>query len=275
MLSVQNVHYAYNRKTNLFNGLQFKIDGGKICGLLGKNGAGKSTLLRLIAGAYFSKQGNISFHGQDITLRKVESLQEIYFLQEDYELPKYSIKRYLNIYAPFYPKFDQNIFDNVMERFEVPQDKKIKDLSFGQKKKFHVAFALATQVKLLIMDEPTNGMDIPSKSVFRSVVSESLGEDQSIIISTHQIRDLGQLLDTIILIKNGKIILNEDLYSLSEKFDCRFSPGNQVPEHALYSELVAGGNMILTKTDQSSPGEIDIEVLFNAIVTNPSILTQN
>lgn len=272
MLTVQNVHYAYNRKTSLFDGLDFQLEAGKICGLLGKNGAGKSSLLRLISGAYYSKQGKITFNDSDITKRSVTALQEIYFLQEDYELPKHSIQRYLNIYAPFYPKFDKNIFNNVMEKFEVPIDKKIKDLSFGQKKKFHVAFALATQVKLLIMDEPTNGMDIPSKSVFRSVVSESLQEDQSIIISTHQIRDLGQLLDTIVLIRNGKIILNEDLYSISERFDCSFNPGNQVPDHALYSEPVAGGNMVLTKTDGKIPGEIDIEILFNAIVTNPTIL---
>lgn len=275
MLTVQNVHYAYNRKSELFTGLDFSLTAGKICGLLGKNGAGKSSLLRLITGAYFPKEGSITFQENDVTKRKVSSLEAMYFLQEDSELPNYQIQRYLSLYAPFYPNFNHEIFNNVMVKFEVPMDSKIKDLSFGQKKKFHVAFALATQVKLLIMDEPTNGMDIPSKSVFRSVVSESLGEDQSIIISTHQIRDLGQLLDTIVLIQDGKIILDEDLYQLSEQFNCQYISGNSIPENSLYSEPVAGGNMVLLNTTKDAPGEIDIEVLFNGIVSNPSILSKN
>lgn len=275
MLTVQNVHYAYNRKAQLFTGLDFSLTAGKICGLLGKNGAGKSSLLRLITGAYFPKEGSITFQDNDVTKRKVSSLEDMYFLQEDSDLPNYQIKRYISIYAPFYPNFNHEIFTNVMTKFEVPTDSKIKELSFGQKKKFHVAFALATQVKLLIMDEPTNGMDIPSKSVFRSVVSESLAEDQSIIISTHQIRDLGQLLDTIVLIQNGKIILNEELYQLSEQFDCQYIPGNTVPDNSLYSEPVAGGHMVLVNTTKEAPGEIDIEVLFNGIISNPSILSKN
>lgn len=274
MLVAKQVHFAYSKHKDLFSGLQFSLEEGKICGLLGKNGAGKSSLLRLITGAQFSKSGQITFKEQDVTKRSVSNLQDVYFFQEEFDLPKKTVKGYLNDYSVFYPKFDHDVFHKILERFEVNMDEKLKSLSFGQQKKFHLAFAMATRVKLLIMDEPTNGLDIPSKAVFRKVVSENLAEDQSIIISTHQIRDLGQLLDRILMIEKGKIILDKDLYELSEKFACEFYPGNHLPENSLYSEPVAGGNMVLTPTKEGKIGEIDIEILFNAIISNPSLTTQ-
>jgi len=243
MLTVRDVHYSYKTNKPLFTGIDFELGEGKICGLLGKNGAGKSTLLRLITGALFPKSGEVRFDNYLTSARRVQTLEDIYFLQEEDELPKISLKDYVNFYSVFYPNFSHDIFRSVLERFEVDFTEKIKNLSFGQKKKFHVAFALATQVRLLILDEPTNGLDIPSKAVFRSVVSEHLGDHQSIIISTHQIRDLGQLLDHIVMVEKGKIILNEDLYSLTERFDCKFTPGKSLPDSAFYSEPVAGGHV--------------------------------
>ncbi len=273
MLTIENVHYGYRKNQSLFNGLDFTLEPGKISGLLGKNGSGKSTLLRLISGAYFPQDGNISFEGNPTQKRDVETQASIYFLQEDDELPSYKISQYLNFYTPFYPEFSKIDFNKMLEDFEVDPSKKIKDLSFGQKKKFSVAFALSTGVKLLILDEPTNGMDIPSKSTFRKAVSQSLREDQSIIVSTHQIRDLGQLLDTIIVINNGKILLKDDMFSLSEQFSCSYMPGNTPPESSLYAEPAPGGNIVLQKSD-GTPSDIDIEVFFNAIISNPSILNQ-
>lgn len=270
MLVVDNVHFSYHNKSPLFNGLSFHLETGKICGLLGKNGAGKSSLLRLLTGAQFPSSGNIYFKENDVTKRPVSNLQDIFYLQEDAEVPKSKISHYLSIYSLFYPNFNDEIFYNVLARFEVNKDEKLKNLSYGQQKKFLLAFALATQVKLLILDEPTNGLDIPSKAIFRSVVSESLADHQSIIISTHQIRDLGQLLDRILLIENGDIILDDDLYNIAEKYNCQFVPGNQLPENTIYSEPTAGGHVALVPTDGSTPGEIDIEILFNALVSNPN-----
>jgi len=273
MLAIENVHYGYKKNQNLFEGLDFQLEPGQISGLLGKNGAGKSTLLRLITGAYFPKQGTLNFGGNSTRNRKVETLASMYLLQEDDVLPNYEIPKYVSNYAPFYPHFSTSDFEKMLGDFEIDPSKKIKDLSFGQKKKLSVAFALSTGAKLLILDEPTNGMDIPSKSTFRKVVSESLREDQSIIISTHQIRDLGQLLDNIIVIENGKILLKESMFSLSERFACSYVPGNTPPTDSLYSEPAPGGNIVL-RNSQGIPSDIDIEVFFNAIISQPNILNQ-
>lgn len=274
MLVANNVHFSYSKKAKLFDGVEFSLEPGTICGLLGKNGAGKTSLLRLIVGAQFADQGTIRFEDRPVQSRKVATLQSMFFLQEDFELPKMTAEAYVNTYSVFYPEFDRRVFENVLDRFEVPRTGKLRNLSFGQQKKFQVAFALATQVSLLILDEPTNGMDIPSKAVFRSVVSESLGESQTIIISTHQIRDLGQLLDRILLIQTGKIIVDEALYNLAEQFNCQFCPGNTLPPDTLYSEPVAGGSIAVVPAAPNEPGEIDIEILFNAIISNPSILSK-
>ncbi len=271
MLTINNVHYGYKKNSKLFEGLEFSLDPGKITGLLGKNGAGKSTLLRLISGAYFTKNGSISFGDKPTKDRDVDTLSSIYFLQEDDVLPKYKITHYVNNYAPFYPNFNHQHFASMLKKFDIDGSKKISELSFGQKKKMSVAFALATGVRLLILDEPTNGMDIPSKSILRKVISESLRDDQSIIISTHQIRDLGQLLDTIVVIENGKILLNDELFKLSERFSCGYIPGNAIPQNALHAEPAPGGHVILSKND-GQPSDIDIEVFFNAIISNPTIL---
>ncbi len=271
MLTINNLHYGYKKNSSLFEGLEFVLDPGKITGLLGKNGAGKSTLLRLLTGAYFPKTGNISFNDMPTKNRDVNLLSSIYFLQEDDVLPSYRISRFLDFYAPFYPSFSRNDFFSMLEKFDVDHTQKISALSFGQKKKLSVAFALATGVRLLILDEPTNGMDIPSKSILRTVISESLREDQSIVISTHQIRDLGQLLDSIVIIENGKILVKNDLYDLAQKFTCGYIPGRSIPQNAYYAEPAPGGHVVLSENN-GEPSDIDIEVFFNAVISNPTIL---
>lgn len=273
MIQIDNMDFAYNRKQNLFENLNLHIGKSRICGLLGKNGAGKSTLLKLISGVLFAKAGEINVNKENVKNRNVSFLKDLYFLQEDFELPNDTISKYIKNHKVFYPSFSQKVFENSMTEFEMPLVSKIKDLSYGQKKKLHVSFALATRVALLLMDEPTNGMDIPSKSKFRSIVSKNLGDDQLVIISTHQIRDLGQLLDNIVIIQDGKVLINETLYDLSQRFTCEFVSGQQTPNDSLYSESVPGGIMILKNNEKGVVSDIDIEVLFNAITTNKDLLT--
>ena len=273
MIQINDMNFAYKKGQDLFKNLGLDIDKSRICGLLGKNGAGKSTLLKLISGVLFADGGKIIVNGQNVMNRRVSFLEELYFLQEDFELPNISIEEYLDTYGGFYPSFDRERFKNMLLEFEIPFEKNIKNLSFGQKKKMHVSFALATQVKLLILDEPTNGMDIPSKSKFRSIVSKNLGEDQLVIISTHQIRDLGQLLDNIVIIQEGRVLINENLYDLSCRYSCEFVSGQHIPEGCIYSESAPGGHMILTDNKTNSPSDLDIEVLFNAITSNKDLFT--
>jgi len=248
--------------------LDMELLEGKICGLLGKNGAGKTTLLRLIAGILFPDSGDVHVLDTQIFKRDPEISKEIFYVQEEYELPTMSIELYMKIYAPFYHRFDTDKFYDLLSKFEVDRNAKTSQLSYGQKKKVHIAFALSTGVKLLILDEPTNGLDIPSKAQFRKVLVSSVGEDQSVVISSHQVRDLTNMLDQIIIVDDGKVILNEDVFDISQVLNFRQIQGANVPDDALYSEMIPGGHLVVTPGVGNEQSQIDLEALFNAITTN-------
>lgn len=268
MITIENLSFGYSKNQELFKNLNLEIGSGKICGLLGKNGAGKTTLLRHLIGILFPKEGTITVHGEDVTKRNPNTIKEIYYLQEDSELPRMSINLYQKIYAPFYENFDTSKFYDLLTKFEVDSTAKISALSFGQKRKVQIAFALSTGVKLLIMDEPTNGLDIPSKAQFRKVVISSIKEDQSVIISSHQVRDLSNLLDQIILVEDGIIVLNEDVFDISTALSFTQIKGADVPAEALYSEMIPGGHLVVVPNETAEQSQVDLEALFNAVIGN-------
>lgn len=272
MINIQNLTFGYEKGQVLFKSLDLIVGSGKICGLLGKNGAGKTTLLRQFLGLIFPDEGVVLVHGEEIRKRDPEILKEIFYVQEEFDLPAMPIRMYKKIYAPFYEKFDSQKFYDLLKTFEVDEAEKINKLSFGQKKKVLLAFALSTGVKLLILDEPTNGLDIPSKAQFRKILVSSLTEDQSVIISSHQVRDLTNMLDQVIILEEGGIILNEDVFDIATVLDFKYIPGTSIPEHSLYHEMVPGGNLIVMQKTDGGQSNVDIEALFNAVIQNAGVI---
>lgn len=268
MIQLQNVHFHYKKKAPLFQELNLNIPTGNIYGLLGKNGAGKTTLLRLLSGLVFPKSGNIEVMGFTPQDRYPSFLSDIFFISEELDVPNMKISTFEKIYSPFYPKFDATRFQEYLTDFEIPADKKMTSLSYGQKKKVITCFGLATNCRLLILDEPTNGLDIPSKSLFRKLLAGAINDDRTFIISTHQVRDMANLMDPIIILDAGKIIFQNSLEAIAQKlhFDVKFSQSE--PEGVLYAERVPGGYMVVTKNDDGEETEIDIEVFFNAMMAN-------
>lgn len=269
MIQLRDLRFGYRKKkAPLFQDLHLDLQPGTINGILGKNGAGKTTLLRLVSGLLHPQEGQALINDLPSIERPIGMLSELFYVQEEYILPEVTCKIYESIYAPFYPNWDGTKFSRILEEFELPENRKLKELSFGQKKKFIIAFALATGSKVLILDEPTNGLDIPSKTIFRKVVSNSLNEDQCILISTHQVKDVANLLDRIVVVEGGKVIFNQDLFAISEKYRFDFYPGVSMPDHYLYAEQVPGGHVVLSQNaDQQVKTEVDIEILFNAIIS--------
>ncbi|MFH2050027.1 MAG: ATP-binding cassette domain-containing protein, partial [bacterium] len=202
MIELTNLSFAYKNKAPLFDRLSLKITEGNIYGLLGKNGAGKTTLLKIICGLLFPQQGTCVVLGFAPQKRSADMLKEIYFIPEEFYTPALKINEYVLLYAPFYPNFDPQALENYIATFDLPTNEQLISLSYGQKKKFLIAFGLATNSQLLILDEPTNGLDIPSKSQFRKLLAATMDENRTIIISTHQVRDIGNLIDPIIILDN-------------------------------------------------------------------------
>lgn len=165
MIEIKNLSFQYGKK-EIFSDLNLSIQAGNIYGLLGRNGAGKTTLLKLIAGLCFPKSGECELFGAASSMRLPSVLRETFFIPEEFSLPSIRINQYEERYTPFYPNFNKEEFQQYLNEFSLSEDAKLNKISYGQKKQFLIAFALASHCKLVIMDEPTNGLDIPSKKKF-------------------------------------------------------------------------------------------------------------
>jgi len=268
MIELTNLSFAYKNKPPLFDRLSLQITEGNIYGLLGKNGAGKTTLLKIICGLLFQQKGNCSVLGLKPQNRSAEMLKDIYFIPEEFYTPALKINEYVRLFAPFYPNFDSHALENYIATFDLPTNERLTSLSYGQKKKFLIAFGLATNNRLLILDEPTNGLDIPSKSQFRKLLAAALDESRTIIISTHQVRDIGNLIDPIVILENGKIIFNQTTENISRKLSVKLQKTEPAEKDVLYSEKTLGGYVVINENRGETDSNLDIELLFNAVINN-------
>jgi ABC-2 type transport system ATP-binding protein len=269
MITMKDLCFGYGKEP-LFTGLDLALEAGSIYGLLGKNGAGKTTLLKLIAGLRRAQSGLCRALGSNPSRRPPSLLEEIYFIPEEFATPPLSIESYVAIYAPFYPRFDRALFEDCRREFALSSTKKLTGFSYGQKKKFLLAFGIASGCRLLLLDEPTNGLDIPSKSQFRRLLASAVSEERLILISTHQVRDMENLIDPIIILDEGRIIYNRSLEETAKHITIRIE--QQAPDPAadtlLYSAAVLGGYVAVRENREDEESGIDLETLFNAVTAN-------
>jgi ABC-2 type transport system ATP-binding protein len=273
MIQVNRISFGYGKqKDTVFKDFTLEFEHGKIYGLLGKNGTGKSTLLYLIAGLLRPSCGTISANGMSPQQRLPEFLQDIFIVPEEFDLPKLTLQEYARINAPFYPKFSWETLEKNLRQFELSSDINIGALSMGQKKKVFISFALATNTSLLLMDEPTNGLDIPAKGQFRKVIASNMTDERTIIISTHQVSDVGMLLDNVAIIENNRLLTNCSTAEITEKlcFEQR-SLGAKIDD-ALYSAPSIGGQLIVRANTNGEDTPLNLELFFNAIHAVPNLM---
>ena len=268
MINISNLDFAY-KKTKLFTNLSLELEAGNIYGLLGKNGAGKTSLLKIISGLLFTDTGTVEVNGFSPRLRNPEFLQDIFFLPEEYYLPGLKVLEYKKTYAPFYPAFDEKKFLELLKEFQLPMDQKLNSFSYGQKKKFLIGFGIACNSRIFLLDEPTNGLDIPSKTQFRRIIASVGTENRLIIISTHQVRDMENLIDPIIIIDEGRVIFNETIERVTDKLTVKKVSDEPGQDTVLYSEKVIDGYKVVMANKDRDQTEIELETLFNTVVTNP------
>lgn len=266
MITISNLEFGY-KGHKVFSDLNLSFSEGKIYGLLGLNGAGKSTLLYLMSGLLFAQKGEVMFNGYDMQKRNPNALADLFIVPEEFDLPNMPFDKYIKLNAPFYPKFSNETLDRCLAGFNMDRNMNLKALSMGQKKKAFVCFALATNTQLLIMDEPTNGLDIPSKSQFRKVVSGCMNDERTVIISTHQVRDVENLIDEITIIGDGKLLFNHSVSEIVQHLvfgEC--AVGNH-PENTIFSQPFGVGDCIVRpKMADDSETPLNIEMLFNAVL---------
>ena len=271
MIEIKNLSFNYSKQQELFNDLIFEQKKGSITGLLGKNGAGKSTLLSLISGLAQPKKGSIYVNGFIPYKRDPNFLSDIFIVTDDPFLPPLTIKNYTKVFAPLYKNFDLEKMNRVLETFELKENYKLDKISHGQQKKFIIAFALASNCKILLLDEPTNGLDIPSKSIFRKILVSSVDEDQLVLISTHQVKDIESIIDKIVILENGEIIFEKDTLSISKNLQFKKLTSMSSVSDVLYHEKCPEGFDVITTVTNQEETEINIELLFNAIMNKTEI----
>lgn len=268
MIEVSDISFKYaGSKTPVFSDFSLKIGEGRICGLLGKNGMGKSTLLYLISGLLRPQSGSVAIDGVETSRRLPGVLSEMFLVPEEFYLPDVSLEAYVRTNARFYPRFSREVLDACLADFDMPSSLRLGRLSMGQKKKVYMSFAFAAGTRLLLMDEPTNGLDIPSKSLFRRVVARHMTDERTLIISTHQVHDVEQMLDHLLLIGRKGILLDASVSDVCNRYSFELRQPGEPQDDVIYAEPSFNGNMVMARRKPDSPeSQLNLELLFNAVV---------
>lgn len=265
MITTENLTFGYRRRHMVLNDITVELGEGHIHGLLGCNGIGKTTLLKLICGIMRPTSGSIRIDGVDPMEHRVATFADVIIIPEEFDLPNISLEHYADIASPLYPRFDRGSMRRYAEELQVDIRRKLHDMSMGQRKKAYIAFALATNVRMLLMDEPTNGLDIPSKGVFRRLLASYVDEERMVVISTHQVADVEQLLDNIVILDGEGVALAATTAEI-----CRCLKFGRATEDdkVIYSEPTVAGEMAVMENDSDEDTMLNIELLFNAVSAN-------
>lgn len=274
MFTISNLTFSYNKRYgDLFHDFSLELNAGNVYGLLGKNGAGKSTLIYLMTGLLTPASGEVLMDGENVRKRLPKTMSDLFLVPEEFDLPRLTLKKYVSINAPFYPRFSMEDMQRYLDIFDMGGDMNVKlhALSMGQRKKVFMAFAFATNTRVLIMDEPTNGLDIPSKSQFRKLVTTCMSDDKMMLISTHQVRDISDILDHVTIIDQSRVLLNTSMADVTSRLAFRPLREGDQPIFVLQSPY---GPLGAVPAHDGEETKVDLEMLFNATLQNPEAINQ-
>ena len=259
----------------MLSNLSLQIEPGTVCGLLGRNGVGKSTMLYLTAGLLRPRSGQVLCNGYIPSERKVNFLNDIFIVPEEFDLPPITLDAYVRINSVFYPRFNADLMHSILEIFALQADINLGALSLGQKKKAFLSFALACNTSILLLDEPTNGLDITAKRMFRAAISAAMTDDKTIIISTHQVYDVENILDHVVIADNNRILLNQPMIGIQMKLRFDYTHDPEQAKRALFSIPQPGGfNVVEFLDNPERETEVNLETLFELTNSNPDLVNQ-
>ena len=262
MIAIKELSFAYSNE-KVLDCISTTFEHGRVYGLLGANGVGKSTLFKLLCGLLTTKNGSIDIDGYSPADRKPGFLSKIFYIPEDFEGPAVSIKNYTAGISAFYPNYDEQLLHSLLSDFQIDINRKFTTLSLGQRKRAILCIALAMNTEYLLLDEPTNGLDIPSKLEFRKMVARTMDEKRTIIISTHQVKYVENLLDHIMILDKRAVLLDKSVADIQSEY--LFEISNTIPQDAIYVESGLGGCYSIRNNVDGAESRINIELLFNYI----------
>ena len=275
MLKIENCTFNYRHSGEpAIKDFLLEFGEGGVYGLLGANGAGKSTLLQLMAGLLTPETGRVTFDGEDVRRRLPSVMREIFIVPEEIELPPLKAARFMAVRGAMYPRFSMSKAERYLEIFDVPSSQRLDALSMGQKKKVALAFAMACNTRILLMYEPTNGLDIPGKSAFRKIVVESSSDDRVFVISTHQVRDVNRILDHILIMDRSKVLLDCNVADIQDSLVFMDTSDSDLISRSIYAEKWIGGASVVIENREGLESELNLELLFNCVVSCPEAVAK-
>lgn len=269
MIRIENLGFSYGTHSVLEN-ISLTLSEGNIYGLLGENGVGKTTLLTLLCGLKKPKKGTIRVDGHDPFDRNPDLLSNQFYLPDEVAPVHACALDFARENGVFRPKFDLGKFQTILREFEVDPRQRMDTMSAGQLKKAWISFALACNVKYYYLDEPTNGLDIPSKAQFRKAVTKYTSEEAVFIISTHQVRDLENIIDPLIILDSKEVLVNASLEEISWKL--YFDYGTELYPQTLYRELTPGGAIQVYPNDSGEESKVNVEAFFNTVHAHKDLI---
>lgn len=265
MIALKNVAFGYDRHRKVFSNLTLSLREGHIHGLLGCNGVGKSTLLRLVCGLLAPDSGEITIDGFRPQERSVPMLARLMLVPEEISLPDIAFRRFAALTGAFYPGYSPDEFAAHCAALGIDASLKPRRMSMGERKKAYIAFALACNTQLLLLDEPTNGLDIPSKAVFRRLLAGYANEQRTVVLSTHQVREIEELVDNVIICDKEGLVLDATTRLLAERLTFGQLPRNTM---AYYREAGLTGDTGIAVNTSGNESRPRLEMLFNAVTAD-------
>lgn len=265
MIKIDNLIFGYDRRSVAVDDACASLGEG-IWLLLGENGAGKTTLLRLLCGLLKPSEGYIEFDGDNPAGHRPSVMRRLFFVPDSLEVPAPTINALAKIDAAFYPNFSPERLHDNLAAFSLTGDERIAECSLGTRHKLFAAYAFSLGVDLLLLDEPTNGLDIQSKKVLRHIMASCVDENQTVIISTHNIEDVRDLCDSLMVMRKGKIILAKPVEEI--EMILRFVQGPDSAPGALYSERRGPAVISVTANGSGTPSQIDYAALYSMLMTD-------
>ena len=235
--------------------------------LLGENGAGKTTLLRLMAGWLIPQSGCVDIDGGNPASRLPSVLSNLYYMPDDATLPCRDIRRYAAASSEFYPRWDAELFESNLKDFGLTGSEKFDALSLGNRHKTLLAFALASGVDLLLLDEPANGLDITSKNTLRHMLARNVDVGQTVVISTHTVGDLRELYDGLVVMSKGSVLVSLPMSEIASRLSC---PVTEIPPlDAIYFEQRAGRfhSICPVAAGEEPVADPDFTLLYSALLS--------
>ena len=264
MIDIQSLTFRYRKGKGapVMEQLDLRIPEGHIYGLLGPNGIGKTTLLSLLSGLKKPQKGAVQIDGYNPFDRIPSFLEKLSFVPDEVAGIRERPVDFAITKGKFYPAFSQDLFQSLLQLFNVDSSKLMSSMSYGERKKTYMAFHIACQTPYLFFDEPTNGLDLTAKALFRKALAAYSAEDATIIIATHQLADIESIIDSVILFDRSGEVLCMKIDEIGRRLRFAYDPLPR--QDALWTEQLPTGCVQLFPNPEGEETRCHVTALYNA-----------